>query len=294
MKPGQITLVETQYGYHIVQVEEVKPHHTDSLEEAKPKIVAAIKEKQGADMARQDVEQDLAAALEGRDLKQLAHKRGLTATETPYVSRVEADKVADSDAKFLDEAFKLAKGDVRAITDTSVPFLAKLQDRVPSQIPPFEQIKDKVRATYVRQHAELLAADAAQALLKQIKAGADFNAIAANNHLQVQTTGFFPRASRQIPGIGPFAEATEAAAAVAKLPSTLDRVLENQGTSFIFRVISRQLPDEQQWKAEGPAFTEQLLQQRRASGWVNFVNDLKRRTSIVVNTQMVGETPEPM
>jgi peptidyl-prolyl cis-trans isomerase D len=294
MKAGQVTLVQTQFGYHIVQVEEVKPRHQDSFEEAKPKIVAAIKEKQGTDLARQAVEQDLAAALEGRDLKQLAHKRGLTAVETPYVSRSEADKTADSDPKFLDEAFKFGKGDVRAITDTSVSFLAKLMDREPSHIPPSDQIKDKVRTAYVRQHAELLAADAAQVALKQIKAGADFNTVASNNHLQVQTTGLFPRASRQIPGIGQFAEATEAAATVAKLPSTLDRVLENQGNSFIFRAINRELPNEQEWKAAGLSFTDQLLQRKRASAWINFVNDLKLRTPIVVNSQLVGESSEPM
>jgi hypothetical protein len=183
---------------------------------------------------------------------------------------------------------------VRAITDTSVPFLAKLVAREPSHIPSFDQIKEKVRTAYIRQHAELLAADAAQAALKQIKAGADFNIVASNNHLQVQTTGLFPRASRQIPGIGQFAEATEAAAAVAKLPSTLDRVLANQGNSFIFRVVSRQQPNEQEWKATGQSFTEQLLQQKRAAAWMNFVNGLKVRTPIVVNTQMVGETSEPM
>ena len=293
LNPGQVTLVQSQYGYHVVQLEEVKKAGQDTLEEAKPKIIAAIKQKMGSDLARQDVEQDLAAALEGRDLKQLAQRRGLIAVETPYVSAEESVKEAESEPKFLAGAFKLEKGDVRAITDTSVPFLVKLRDRTPSQIPAFNQIRDKVRAAFVRQKAELLATDAAQAALKQIKGVADFNSAAANDHLQVHTTGEFPRANRQIPGIGPFAEATEAAAMVSKVPTTLDRVLENGGNSFIFQVVSRTAPTEQEWKAEGPPFTQQFLQQRRATAWMNFINGLKLATPIAVNTDLLGSSSGP-
>jgi peptidyl-prolyl cis-trans isomerase D len=293
LTPGQVALVQSQYGYHVLQLEEIKKASQDSLEEAKPKIVAAIKQKMGSDLARQNVEQDLAAALEGRDLRQLAQKRSLVAVQTPYVSMEETVTGAESEPKLLAEAFKFAKGDIRAITDTSVPFLVKLVDRAPSHIPPYSEIEDKVRAAFVRQKAELLAASAAQAALKQIKGAADFNSAAATNHFQVHTTGEFPRASRQVPGIGSFAEATEAAAMVSKIPTTLDRVLENGGNSFIFEVVGRTPPTEQEWKTEGPAFTQQFLQQRRATAWMNFINDLKLATPISINTDLVSQSSGP-
>jgi peptidyl-prolyl cis-trans isomerase D len=293
---GQLTVVQSQYGYHVLQLEEIKKASQDTLEQAKPKIIAAIKQKMGSDLARQDVEQDLAAALEGRDLTQLAQKRGLVAVETRYVSAEQTVKGAESEPKLLAEVFKFDKGDVRAITDSSVPFLVRLVDRKPSQIPPFSNIEDKVRAAFVRQKAELLAAAAAQAVMKQIKGAADFNSAAAVNHLQVHSTGEFSRASREIPGIGPFPEATEAAASVSNLPTTIDRVLENGGNSFIFEVISRGLPTEQEWKVEGPAFTQQFLQQRRAAAWMNFINDLKLATPISISTDFIGQSsgPPPM
>jgi peptidyl-prolyl cis-trans isomerase D len=293
LSPGQLTLVQSQYGYHVLQLEEIKKASQDTLEQAKPKVVAAIKQKMGSDLARQDVEQDLAAALEGRDLRQLAQKRALAAVETPYVSAEESVKGAESESKLLAEVFKFKEGDIRAITDTSVPFLVKLLDRSPSQIPPFSKIEDKVRAAFVRQKAELLAAEAAQAALKQIKGAADLKSAAAINHLQVQTAAEFPRASRQIPGIGSFVEATEAAAMVSKVPTILDRVLENGGNSFIFEVVDRTLPTEQEWKAEAPAFTQQFLQQRRASAWMNFINGLKLATPITINSELLGQSAQP-
>ncbi|MBV8773894.1 MAG: peptidylprolyl isomerase [Deltaproteobacteria bacterium] len=293
LTPGQLTLVKSRYGYHVLQLEEIKKASQETLERAKPKVIAAIKQQMGSDLARQDVEQDLAAALEGRDLKGIAQKRSLIAVETTPLSAQDSIKGAESDPKLLAEAFKLGKGDIRAITGTSVPFLVKLVDRTPEQIPPFAKIQDKVRAAYVRQKAALLAGAAAQKLLKQIKSAADFNSAAAVNHLQVRTTGEFPRAERRIPGIGPFPEATEAAATLPNLPATLDRVMENGGNSYIVEVLARKLPTDQEWKTEGPAFIQQMLQQRRATAWINFINHLKVATPISINTDLVGQSSSP-
>jgi peptidyl-prolyl cis-trans isomerase D len=289
LTPGQVTLVQSQYGYHVLQLEGFKKASADTLEQAKPRIVTEIKKKMGTDLARQAVQQDLAAALVGRDLKQLAQKRSLVEVETPYVSAEESVQGAESEPKLLAETFKLQKGDIRAFTDTSVPFLAKLVDRTASEIPPFAQIEDKVHAAYVRQQAELLAAGAAEAALKKIKNPADFSSVAAANHLQVRDTGEFPRAERRVPRIGSFAEATEVAALVLKVPAVLDRVLKNEGNSYIVQVVGRTLPNQQEWKARGPAFNQQLLQQRRTIVWENFMIDLKMATSISVNSDFFGQ-----
>jgi peptidyl-prolyl cis-trans isomerase D len=293
LSPGQLTVIRSPYGYHVLQLEEIKKARQETLEEARPKIIAGIKQKMGSDLARQDVEQDLAAALEGRDLKQLAQKRGLGAAQTPYLAVDQTVKGAESEPKLLAEVFKFDKGEVRAITDTSTPFLVKLLDRTSSQIPPFSKIEDKVRAALVRQKAQQLAAAAAQAAVKEIGGAANLTSAAAANNLQVHTTGEFSRASREVPGIGQFPEATEAAAMAPKVPMILDRVLQNGGNSFIFEVLGRRPPTEQEWQAQGPTFTQQLLQQRRASAWMNFINDLKLATPISINPDLVGQSSQP-
>jgi len=70
-------------------------------------------------------------------------------------------------------------------------------------------------------------------------------------------------------------------------------VLENGGNSFIFEVVDRTLPTEQEWKAEAPAFTQQFLQQRRASAWMNFINGLKLATPITINSELLGQSAQP-
>src|SRR6202162_494916 len=48
MKPGQISMAETRFGFHVIKVEENKPAHTDTLAEAKPKIVEERRTPAGA------------------------------------------------------------------------------------------------------------------------------------------------------------------------------------------------------------------------------------------------------
>lgn len=296
LKPGEMTVVETQYGFHVIRLEAIKPAHVDTIDEARPQIVAAIREKVGADAAKLDMQQDLAAALEGRDLAGLAKKRGLVAVTTPYVAEREPVKGAEDNPKLVEQAFQMQSHDIRAVDSGSVPYLVKLVDRQPSRIPALSEIKDQVREALIKVTAENKAHQAAAALLKQMESATAFDTLAGANHLDIHTTGEFMRASRSVPGIGEFAEVTEAAAAVPATPGLLDEVLEKDGNSFIFKVIARKPPDQEKWGAQGQAFTTQLLQQRRERAWMNFLEGLRRHAVVVIRADMLGglENPAPM
>jgi hypothetical protein len=177
---------------------------------------------------------------------------------------------------------------VKAVTNGPAPFLVNVIKKEPSRIPPLNEITDKVRLALVRMTAESKARDAATAVLKQIKTPNDFEAIASTHHLQIRQTGDFPRATREVPGIGSIPGVTEAASALPSVPGIVDKVMENEGNSFIFKLEKRTPPSDDEWKAEGPAFTHQLLEQKRAAEWLAFVNEMKRQAYITVNPDVLG------
>jgi peptidyl-prolyl cis-trans isomerase D len=288
LKPGEYGVAESEYGFHVIQVEESKPEHIDTPEEARPKVIAALKRKNGVEFAKNYLQQDLTATLTGHSIDEVARKRGLTAVETPFVIAKEPIHGAEDYPQFSAEVFKLKDGEVRALTDGPEPYLVKLIARVPSRIPTLDQSKDLARKAFIRIEAERKAREQAQAMLKQIKTPADLAAVAAQNHLSVAQTGDFAKASRAVPGIGEVPGLAAAAAALPKLPGVIDQVLENDGNPFIFELTSRTPPDPADWKIQGPAFTDRLLQQRRAATWIDFVNGLKSRADIVIHTDLIG------
>ncbi|MGH7879762.1 MAG: peptidylprolyl isomerase, partial [Candidatus Binataceae bacterium] len=281
---------QTQFGFHVIQVEDARNSKVETLEEARPRIIAMLNEKQGQSVAKQYMNQDLAAAGEGRDLKELAKKRGLVAIETPYFADDATIKGAEDIPGLTKEAFAMQPGEIHSLTKGPAPLLLKLIDRKPTRIPPLNEIKDRVAAVMIRMRAEAQAAQASAAILKQVRAPGAFDAVVAANHLQVKNTGEFVRAGGNIPGIGHFQAAVEAAATVPTLPGVVDRVMENGGNSYIFRVVSRTAPGDADWKALGPDFSTRFLQQQRQLAWSSFVSNLKRQALIVVHSDLIGSS----
>jgi peptidyl-prolyl cis-trans isomerase D len=290
LKPGEYGIAESQYGYHVIQVEESKSEHIDSPEEAHGKIIEALRRKNGMDFAKAYMQQDLTATLTGHPLDEVAKKRGLTVVETPFFAANEPIRGAEDYSQLGTQSFQLKDGEVRAMVDGPEPYLVKLIARSPSVVPPLAEIKDLVTKAFIRVQAEKKADAAAQAMIKEIKVPGDLAEVAARNNLTVASTGDFPSASQDIPGIGQVPGLTGAAAIQPKLPSVINQVMENDGNSYIFEVSSRTPPDASEWKIQGPTFTDRILEQRRAAAWINFINGLKSQADIVIHNDLIGTT----
>ncbi len=291
LRPGEMTVVETRYGYHVVQVEEHKLAHIDTLAEARPRIVEALRHRAGADAARQAVDQDLSTALTGSDMGGLAEKRGLLLVRTPFLAMNERTTEID-DPRVMQEAFKLNPGDIRVITGRDASLLAKMNARKPSYIPKLEDIAGRVREALVRQMAEAQAHDHAEAFIKQVKAPADFARAAAATQLEVHSTGDFSRSDNSVPTLGDFSEAVQAAALLSSVPGIVDRPLTLHGNAYVIEVTGRTTPSEDQWKQAKDEFMARMLKQRQMQAWNGLLEAMRERAQIVVHPELIGQSPE--
>lgn len=290
MKVGQVTMVETRFGFHVVKLEEIKPAHTDTLADAQPKIIDTLRTQAGAKLTRDATREDLAAALGGANLQEVAKKRGLDAVETPMFAQNEPIKGAESDRELVQSAFKLEPGQVRIVPEKGAPYLIKLMTREPSRIPPLKEIEARVREALIRSTAEADAGNLAQKILAKIKSHADFDKAAAENKLAIKSVDPFPRVDHTVPGIGEFPEVTDAAAIVPAVPGIIDRVMENGGNAYLFEVVSRAEPGEEEWKGAEKSYLQEYVEQRRAQAWTRFVDQLKDTAKIKIDTDQLGST----
>jgi len=294
MKPGQVTFVETRFGYHVVKLDESSPAHTDTLADARPKIIDALRTQAGSKLAREALDQDLTAALGGANLPDLAKKRGVDAVETPLFAADEPVKGAEQDRELAQAAFKLEAGEVRAVPVRGAPYLIKLLEKRPARIPPLKEIEAQVRDALVRATAVADAHNQAAKIIATIKSPADFDKAAAANKLAIKTADPLPRADHSIPGIGDFPEVTDAAGVVPTIPGVIDHVMENSGNSYIFEVASRTEPTDEQWKSAQKTFTQEYLDRRRAQAWTQFLDQLKVQAKIKIDTEQLGASEQSM
>jgi peptidyl-prolyl cis-trans isomerase D len=290
MKPGQIAMVETRFGFHVVKLDEYKPAHTDTLAEAKPKIIDELRTQAGAKLGRAAAQEDLAAALAGAKLKDLAEKRGIDAVETPLFAQGEPAGGAERDRQLMEAAFKLEVGQVALVPEKGAPYVIKLLARQPSRIPALKEIEPQVREALIRSTAEAQASQQADKILATIKSPADFDKAAAAHKLAIKNVDPFLRADRRVPGIGEFPEVTDAAAAVPAIPGVVSRVMENGGNSYLFEVTSRTEPTDDQWKSAQKAFMDEYVEQRRAQAWTRFLDQLKDQARIQIDSDQLAST----
>jgi len=293
MKPGQVTMVETRFGFHVVKLEEIKPAHTDTLAEAQPKIIDALRTQAGAKLARDATREDLAAALNGGSLQDLAKKRGLDAIETPMFAENEPIKGAEGDRELMQSAFKLEPGQTRIVPEKGAPYLIKLIAREPSRIPPLKEIEARVRDALIRSTAEADAGNQAEKMLASIKSAADFDKAAAANKQAIKNVDPFPRVDHNVPGIGEFPEVTDAAATVPAVPGVIDRVMEHGGNAYLFEVVSRSEPSDEEWKSAEKSFMQEYVEQRRAQAWTRFLDELKNTARIKIDTDQLASAEAP-
>ncbi|HXM89613.1 MAG TPA: SurA N-terminal domain-containing protein [Candidatus Acidoferrum sp.] len=288
MKPGQIAMVETMYGYHIVKLDSSKPAHIDTLAEAKPKIIDELRLQAGAKLGRAAAQDDLTAALSGGKLEDLAKKRGLEATETPLFAQGEPAGGLEQDRELMQSAFKLDAGQVALVPEKGAPYVIKLLVRQPSRIPPLKEIETQVREAVIRTTAQEQASAQAQKILATIKSPADFDKAAAANNLAVKNVDPFSRADRTVPGIGEFPEVTDASATVPAIPGVVDHVMESGGNSYLFEVTSRTEPTDDEWKSAQKSFMQEYVEQRRAQAWTRFLDSLKDQAKINIDSDQLA------
>lgn len=290
MKQGQITMVETHYGFHVVKLEESKPAHTDTLAEATPKIIEELRVQAGAKLGREAAQEDLTAALAGADLKELAKKRGLDSVETPLFAQGEPAGGVERDQQLTEAAFKLEAGQVSVVPEKGSPYVVKLLEKQPSRIPALKEIEAQVSEALIRATAETEASQRADKILATIASPADFDKVAAANKLAIQNVAPIMRAEHRVPGIGEFPEVTDAAAALPAIPGVIGRVMENGGNSYLIEVTSRAEPSEDEWKSAHQSFVQEYVEQRRAQAWTQFLDQLKDQARIQVDSDQLAST----
>ncbi|MCX4165238.1 MULTISPECIES: SurA N-terminal domain-containing protein [Paraburkholderia] len=180
-------IVQTDFGYHIVKVTDVKPAVTKSFDEVKDSIVKDVKAQQAAKTFADDAEGFTSTVYEqAKSLQPAADKYKLqvqTATVTPQPNPALPPDNPLNNAKFLAAVFAndatTARNNTQAIdTGNSTLIAAHVTDYKAAAVPALAAIKDAVSKKVIAlQSADLARKDGAAKLaeLEKSKSTAGFS-----------------------------------------------------------------------------------------------------------------------
>lgn len=276
-------LVETSYGFHIVQVMEHEQERMRPLEEVRAEIESALKqstvEREALAQARRIAE----AARRGQTLEAAAGAEGWQVRDTPPFGRTENIPSLEGGRDFQEAAFRLpaaSAGQPNAPVSDPVALpsgysILQLKEVQPAHQATFEEVRGQVAQAYRQERGAEQARAAAQKLAAAAKSSGNLRSAARADGVEVQTSDPFGRLET-LPTLGPV---RDIATLVFSLPVGVTSEALSVNTNWVvFRVLERSETEPAQIPAdEKETISNGLREQKRLLAWQVFTENARKR-----------------
>jgi peptidyl-prolyl cis-trans isomerase D len=287
LKPGELSgIVETEYGYHILQVEAKQEAHTQSFDEVKPQLLAEAQKQIAAENLRKAVEAARAEIVKNPgQAEAIAKKYNLKYFHlTNFATNGSLPDLNSPEA--TNAIFAAAKGSVTDVINSDAQgkaAFAVVKNVTPARNAEFPEVQSEVLAKYTTTEADRLAQEAAKAAADRARKGESLQAIGKSYGLTVKTAAPFT-IDGAAEGIG---SATMLAAAFKDNVGDIVGPIAAQSGQFVCRVSEKIPADMTQFAKNKESVVQNLTQQRQSVQGPLFrdsvVAELKRRGKVKIN-----------
>lgn len=261
LAPGQTSdVIKTQFGYHILQVEEKKTARVKPLSEVRGEILPIL-EQQRATTAEQSFASQLVVDASKNGIEKAAASKGLHAQSTDFVAKDGVIAGVADGTGLLTKAFASAKGAAPQSVATGDGFAVfQVEEIKPAHAPDFDSYKQHIADDFREQQVPQLMNITLNKLDGRAKALNDLRKAAAEANLQVKSSDLVGH-DGQVPELGSLAGA---ASVVFTLPKgQISGPLNTGRTGAVLVVTDRQEPDPQEIAKNFNQTRDQLLNAQR-------------------------------
>lgn len=201
--------VQSPLGWHVFRVSSVTPATERSFDEVRDELRDRIKLERAADRVYEVANQLEDELASGSSVADAAERLGLSLTN---LSRVDATgqtpegrpiENLDTLRPVLEQAFGLAAGDHSRPIETpeGAYYVVQVDEVTPPALRPLDEVRDEVVAAWQAERRAAAAAERAEALSGEIRAGGDMQQLAAANGAEFRTTEPFTRSGGEAGGL---------------------------------------------------------------------------------------------
>ena len=287
LQPGEVSdIVETQFGYHIIKLEERKPKRVRPLEEVREELVRELQQELAEREVRTASRRAFNRLFSSRDLEGYAKDNGLTLRKTELFALGEGPEDKQSENAFSRQAFSLQPDELAPVFSINKKYyLIKLTEKKQSHIAPLDTVRDAVLAEVQRKKRFERAREQAENALKMLtENGFDWQAAAKKFRLEIKQAEV-PRTGDFVPGLGRNPELKQAAFKLEN-GQTADRVFATDSSSVIVRAGLTLLPSESAFEEEKEQLRQQLITAKQQETFNRYIQQLKAQYSVDIDREL--------
>lgn len=275
--PGQISdVVQTSYGFHIIQTEAKEQAHEKALSDVRSEIEPIVKQEKASSVLTQQVNQ----------AEDVARKQGLDKAAAAVNAQViESNPISHSDSlpgignapELMNQIFadNEKSGPDTANTNTGY-VIFEVTKIIPPQTPTFDQIRDKVTADFKNERTNELLSKKAQEMADRAHAEHNLAKAAKEAGATLKTSDMVGRSS-QVPDLGSMGG--PANVAFTMKPGEISGPLNFGQKAAVISILEKQEPPAsgEDFAKASEQLREQLLQKKQGEAVQMFLANLRTR-----------------
>ncbi|MGC1463431.1 MAG: peptidylprolyl isomerase [Terracidiphilus sp.] len=285
-KIGDIKIVKSQFGYHIVQVEERSTAHAQSLSEVQPTIQATLL-RQNEAQAEDNYAKALTSEAIKNGLDKTAAAHQLEVVTTPFVGAQGVIAALPDGSTLLSKAFASKQGDPPQAAPTGEgDAIFQVTGIAPAHAPAFADWKTHVLEDFRDEELPGQLGQKTTQLSAMAKSSNDLAKAAKAMGATVKTSDLVGLTG-QVPDLGAVGQIAPQLFDMA--PGNISGPINAQRTGVVAKLTDKQEPTADEIAQNFDQTRDQLLQQRRGDAFNVFMSrvldDYKKHNRIRLNTK---------
>jgi peptidyl-prolyl cis-trans isomerase D len=280
-------LVKSEYGYHIIRVDDKQDAHEKPLPEVKAQIQATL-ENQKKQRALEDAANKLQNQARSSSVEKAAAAEGAQVFHSDFFSPTDSIPGINYSPGFMQAVFNSApKSPPVAVPVQNGVAVFQVTDVQPPAPPQFEKFRAKAESDLKAENARKMLGSRMQELSDRARASHDLAKVAKELGATVKTSEFVD-AKGQVPDIGSMQQAPEAFdMKVGDVSAPLP--LQNKGV--VYSVTERQEPSADDYAKKKDITRDQMLQRKRQEMFAlfsaNLVQQMEKNGKIKKNQAQI-------
>jgi peptidyl-prolyl cis-trans isomerase D len=294
LQPGETSqVVETQFGFHLIQVQEIHEERVKPLEEVRGEIEGKLRTEKARERAGEAAKADHEVVAKGGDLAAAATARGLEVQKPDPRPRNAPFSGLGTSMPFSNALWQADAGALVEPTNVNGTWaLAKVIEKLPAATQPFEQAKERVETELRRDKGTELARKAAEDFLGQVRQAGSLGSAAEAANREVQESGEIARSGRYVPGIGGSDELKLAIARLSDEKKLVDQVHVVAGDAFVVELLERTRPSDDEIGKKIAETRKSLLERKQQEVFTAYLEEQKAKGGIQVFPDRLEQLPK--